>query len=284
MAPDEVSVTAGDGAAPAKKSVTLMEPPRAALRMQAFHRGNLSRSGKLKLGAPQYTSSELRRLEDALSVALNASMSLDASEGRLGFIARHLAATEHGRAPPESPPRVGRLTDEQKGEAAALMELIGQSVEECNFMFGSPLRNVAEHLFAQHRALRAQPQTKENLVQRARRLGMRTVAAQHRRASFKNLPAAPTPEQVAKAEAEAKEAEDRDPLVVQAKLAAQKAFAGLDGDGSGELDKDELFQCLLDLGQVPGTSKRAKEAYLAAEFLKADQDGSGTVDYDECGP
>jgi len=38
---------------------------------------------------------------------------------------------------------------------------------------------------------------------------------------------------------------------------------------------------MLGMGQVPGTNKQQQQAYLDAEFAKADADQSGTVDFDE---
>ena len=50
------------------------------------------------------------------AAAVTAAMGLDAAEGRLGFIARHLAAQDDGRAPAEAPRREGKLSAAQQVE------------------------------------------------------------------------------------------------------------------------------------------------------------------------
>ena len=42
-----------------------------------------------------------------------------------------------------------------------------------------------------------------------------------------------------------------------------------------------LFQVLLEFGVVTGDTKAEKEAFLEVEFARADEDDSGTVDYEE---
>ena len=266
----------------AKKTVVMMTEPAAALKMQAVHRGNLSRSGRLKLGGQPYSPSQRRRLEDALSIAVNASLGLEVG-ARLGFIARHVAAQHHGRTPPEAPPRVGKLNAKQSEELAPLLEAVQLAVCQCNTMRGLPLRNVAEHLFAQHMLEKNRPPqaSKDEMRGAARRLGMRGGAARHATMKFTNLPDAPTPREAQEAEDKRIEAERTDPVTIRAREAGTKAFAKYDKQKRGFLKKEDLFECMLGMGQVPGTNKQQQQAYLDAEFAKADADQSGTVDFDE---
>ena len=70
------------------------------------------------------------------------------------------------------------------------------------------------------------------------------------------------------------------PMSEAARAAAAAAFAKYDADGSGSIDKSELFAAMLDLGQVlPVNGTEAeKNAFLERSFVKADADGNGVVD------
>ena len=64
---------------------------------------------------------------------------------------------------------------------------------------------------------------------------------------------------------------------------AKAAFELYDKDGSGFIDKYELFDCLMELGRVTpvAATEAAKLEYLEATFKLADTNGDGEVDYDE---
>ena len=264
----------------------------AAQRLQAVHRGNLSRSGRFKLGGKPYSAAQRRRLEDALSVAVNASLGLEPRQ-RLAFVARHVACQNHNRPPPEAPARTGKLSEQQRVELEALMAAVRLAVNECNTMRGLPLRNVAEHLFAQHIVLRNHlryastssqqepPASKSEIRCAGRRLGMRGGAARHPTMQFINLPEPPTLPEIKEAEERREAAERTDPVTIRAREAAKQAFAKYDKDLSGAIDSAELFACLMAMGEVPGVSLIEQQRYLSVEFAKADADGSGSVDYDE---
>ena len=144
---------------------------RMAIRLQRMERGRQARSLR-KIGPP-LTAVQRRQLEDALSAAVNAAMGLEVSEGRLGFIARHLAATDDGRVPADAPRREGKLTTEQAAELKVLLGAVGRAVNASNCKVGSPLRNVAEHLMQQHRVARASklrlPRPRSRIVTTRRR-------------------------------------------------------------------------------------------------------------------
>jgi Ca2+-binding EF-hand superfamily protein len=255
----------------------------AATRMQALERGRQARS--LKRLGPPFTPEQRRRLEDALSVAVNAAMGLEAADGRLGFIARHLAAQDDGREPLEAPPRQGRLTAEQNEELTKIMAAVSRAVNAANCRVGSPLRNVAEHLLSQHRVWRSpqgsSPISAEERKRRARQFVMLAAAPKAVSQKFV-LPAKPTDEQVAAHDKAMAEEDASDPLVLEARRTAKAAFKEYDGDGSGSMNSSELFEVLLTKGLVPpGSNKQEQQEYLSKEFAKADSDGSGTVDFDE---
>ncbi|KOO35296.1 calmodulin [Chrysochromulina tobinii] len=157
-------------------------------------------------------------------------------------------------------------------------------------MRGLPLRNVAEHLFAQHIVLRnhlryasasAAAASKSEIRCAGRRLGMRGGAARHPTMQFINLPEPPTLPEIKEAEVRREAAERTDPVTIRAREAAKQAFAKYDKDLSGAIDSAELFACLMAMGEVPGVSLIEQQRYLSVEFAKADADGSGSVDYDE---
>ena len=257
--------------------------PMAAMLVQKRVKGHQYRSGRFHLGGKPFTDPQRRRLEDALSVAVDAAMGLvDVTPAaRIAFVARHIAAQENGIAVPEAPKRVGKLSESQAEDLARLVEAATLSVNACNNMRGVPLRNVAEHLFGQYRREKAAPVSRAEAVAAARRNAMRAAAPQHKTQSFANLPAEPSKEEKEQAERARLEAEASDPLVLKAKEAAKATFEKYDANRTGEIGRDDLFKVLLDLGQVPGVGKKMQQAYLAVEFNKADKDGSGTVDYEE---
>ncbi len=218
-------------------------------------------------------------------MAVNASLGLDAS-ARLAFVARHVACQHHNRAPPEAPARVGKLSEQQRAEVETLMEAVRLALNQCNTMRGLPLRNVAEHLFAQHMALRNLQRTtstasKTEIRGAARRLGMRANAAQHEKMQFTNLPKPPTPRDIKEAEERREEAERTDPVTIRAREAGKQAFAKYDKVQRGFLFKADLFECMMAMGEVPGVTPKEQQKYLDVEFAKADTDNSGTVDFDE---
>ena len=122
----------------------------AATRVQRMERGRQARS--LRQLAPPFTPQQRRQLEDALSAAVSTAMGLAEHSERLGFIARHIVARNDGRTPPEAPPRNGKLGEGQAKELSILMSAIHRAVNASNCKAGNPLRNVAEHLFSQHRS------------------------------------------------------------------------------------------------------------------------------------
>ncbi|KOO53319.1 calmodulin [Chrysochromulina tobinii] len=66
------------------------------------------------------------------------------------------------------------------------------------------------------------------------------------------------------------------------KAVATAAFEAYDKDGSGTIDKLELFNVLRELGQVPsGGNPKEKEDFLEKNFALADTNGDGVVDFDE---
>ena len=211
-------------------------------------------------------------------------MGLPESEGRLGFVARHIVAQDEGRPLPEAPSkRTGKLTDEQAEEVKRLLAAVHRAVNASNCKIGSPLRNVAEHLFSQHRSAsgpKPPPMSSDERARAARVFAMNGAAPKAVSQQF-DLPAAPTAEEMAKHEAALKEEEDNDPLVMEAKEAALRTFEKVDKENTGEIGKEHLFAVIRALGQLPGTSKEEQEAYLNKEFAKADADGSGTVDFQE---
>ena len=73
----------------------------AATTIAKLERGRQARV--VKTLGPPYTPQQRRRLEDALSTAVNAAMGLDNPVTRLGFVARHLAAQDTLSEPPEAP-------------------------------------------------------------------------------------------------------------------------------------------------------------------------------------
>jgi Ca2+-binding EF-hand superfamily protein len=63
---------------------------------------------------------------------------------------------------------------------------------------------------------------------------------------------------------------------------ANELFDEFDPDGSGTIDKLELFNVLRELGQVPsGGNPKEKEDFLEKNFALADTNGDGVVDFDE---
>ena len=68
-----------------------------------------------------------------------------------------------------------------------------------------------------------------------------------------------------------------------ATLVVFDAFQKYDTNGSGAIDKQELFGVMMDLGQVCPANGTAKEQqdYLETSFALADVDGNGVVDIDE---
>ena len=205
----------------------------AIRRLQALERGRQARSLK-KLGPP-FTAQQRRMLEDALSAAVNAAMGLEASDGRLGYIARYLAAQDDGREPPAAPPRQGKLSSEQSEELKELIGAVHRSVNAANCRLGSPLRNVAEHLLSQHRvwkAPQATPQTAEERSRAIRQFAMLGAAPKSVSMKFV-LPAAPTAAQAAAHEAAVAREDANDPLVLEALRAAKVAFGKYDADRSG---------------------------------------------------
>ena len=83
----------------------------------------------------------------------------------------------------------------------------------------------------------------------------------------------------AKEKAEQDEAEELEHV----KEVAKMAFELYDKDGSGTIDKDELFLSLMELGRIAPTaaSDTSKIDYLEATFQLADTNGDGSVDFDE---
>ena len=61
------------------------------------------------------------------------------------------------------------------------------------------------------------------------------------------------------------------------------AFDLYDKDGSGTIDKEELFLSLMELGQIAPAAQgeSSKIDYLEATFALADTNGDGAVDFDE---
>ena len=256
-----------------------------AIRMQRMERGRQARS--LRRIGPPFTASQRRRLEDALSIAVGAAMGLD--EGRLGFIARHLAAQDDGRTPADAPKREGKLTAEQSEELKVLLEAVHRAVNASNCKLGSPLRNVAEHLLQQHKhtveAIKLPDGSEARARREARGLAMRAAApSMHgvmRKESMKAF-VPPSADEQLRHDLKMDEEEYNDPLVVEARNAAKAAFVKYDVSKDGELSKEELFQVLMDAGHVNvGATPEAKQAWLTEQFNKADKDGSGAVDFPE---
>lgn len=247
-----------------------------------MERGRQARTLR-KIGPP-YTPAQLRHLEDALSAAVNVAMGLDASEGRLGYIARYLAALDDGRVPAEAPRRESKLSAAQAEELKGVLAAVNKAVNASNCKVGSPLRNVAEHLLQQHRLSKAPkqaPQTAKERANVARLLAMKSSAPTAQVQSFVD-PVRPSDEAMQKHDAAVEAAAANDPFVLDAKRAAKAAFAKYDADGSGTIDKEELFTVLLEAGHTnQGAMPAARRDFMQAEFAKADTDGSGAVDIDE---
>ena len=262
-----------------------------ATHVQRLERGRQARS--LRRIGPPFTPAQRRHLEDALSAALNAAMEVDASEGRLGFMARHLAAQDAGGRAEVARPRAGAAPSEtDASEVALLTDAIARAVNAGNCKTGSPLHNVASHLLQQHRVWKSPkrpPQTAQERARAARMLAMKSSAAKAPTMKF-DLPAEPTAAQSAAHNAKLALEESTDPLVIAAKKAAAEAFGRHDKDQSGTIDVHELFDVLLSGGHVNGTTAKDREGHLAREFKKmhlmrafkhADKDGSGSVSFDE---
>ncbi len=209
----------------------------SAIRLQRIERGRQARS--LRRIGPPFTPAQRRSLEDALSVATNAAMGLDASEGRLAFIARHLAAQDDGRVPAPAPRREGKLTPQQNEELALVVASIGRAVNAANCKVGSPLRNVAEHLLLQHKKWKkGEPLTAQDRARAARNLAMRSAAPSAVEQQLVE-PKKPSRESITRhdaavAAALAEEAA-RDPIVLEARKAAIDAFEKYDVDKSGSI-------------------------------------------------
>ena len=253
-----------------------------AIRMQSMERGRQARSLR-KIGPP-FTPVQRRHLEDSLSVAVNAAMGLDAAEGRLGYIARYLAALDDARVPADAPRREGKLSTTQAEELKAVLEAVNKAVNASNCKIGSPLRNVAEHLLQQHRlwkAPKAQPLTAKERAAAARRMMMKSSAPTAQVQTFVE-PVRPSDQAIKAHEAAIAAAEAVDPFILAAKAAAKKAFEKYDADQSGSIDKEELFAVLWEMGHAnKGATQEARQEYAKREFAKADKDGSGIVDIDE---
>ena len=76
---------------------------------------------------------------------------------------------------------------------------------------------------------------------------------------------------------------DADEITRKAKEIADQAFKRYDADGSGTIEKEELFDMCLAVGQVaqPGADEAAQRKYLEHQWALADTNGDGTVDFDE---
>ena len=76
---------------------------------------------------------------------------------------------------------------------------------------------------------------------------------------------------------------DADAITAQAREIADQAFKRYDIDGNGTIDKEELFDMCLTVGQVApsGASIEDKREYLEKQWALADTDGDGTVDFEE---
>jgi Ca2+-binding EF-hand superfamily protein len=315
-----------------------MDVTRAATKVQRLERGRQARS--LKRLGPPFTPHQRRQLEDALSKAVQAAMCVPEADGRLGFIARHVVAQDEGRDLPEAPSvRKGKLTHDQAEEVQRLIAAVNRAVNAANCKIGSPLRNVAEHLFSQHRSSsgpKPEPMTVEERARAARMFAMKGAAPKAVSQKFV-LPSAPTDEEVARHEAALEAEQENDPLVLEARAAATRTFEKVDKAKKGEIGKDHLFLVLKALGHVPvrviaaassarlrralqasgccqralcpvrahhpltadvpnfspcarvavccgvrqGSTVEQQTKYLETEFAKADKDGSGTVDFDE---
>ena len=217
------------------------------MHVQRMERGRQARSHS-RIGPP-YTDLQCRQLEDALSVALDASMGLDASAGRMGYVARHLAAQDDGRAVPDAPKRTARLTAEQHDELRTLMDAVRVAVNACNCRVGSPIRNVAEHLMQQHRlwlSPKPPPQTAQERARAARLMAMRSAAPEQQLQSFVE-PSRPSEAAMAAHDAAVDAAELSEGFMVEAKREATAAFAKYDADGSGAIDHEELFKVLMEV-------------------------------------
>lgn len=260
---------------------------RSATFVQRIERGRQARN---MASAPPFTPTQRRQLEDALSSALLAAMGVESSIERVSFLARHLAAQDHGRQPEEPPTKVAKLSDQQRAELADLSKAVTKAVNACNGKAGSALRNVAQHLLGQYRTLKnpsAVPMTAKDRARAARMLAMKSTAEAAPQMEF-TKPAAPTEEEEAAHEAMLAEEEASDPLVIEAKKTAAEAFESFDKAGNGEISADQLFDIMLKLGRVPGATLKDKNAYLSKtllavqrEFEKADTDNSGAVDFKE---
>ena len=76
---------------------------------------------------------------------------------------------------------------------------------------------------------------------------------------------------------------DSEEVTRRARAVADQAFKRYDADGSGTIEKHELFDMCLTVGQVApaGANDAAKLEYLETQWAIADTDGNGTVDFDE---
>ena len=76
---------------------------------------------------------------------------------------------------------------------------------------------------------------------------------------------------------------DAEAITAQARMIADQAFKRYDTDGNGTIDKEELFDMCLTVGQVAptGATTADKREYLEKQWALADTDGDGTVDFNE---
>ena len=224
-----------------------------------------------------------RALEAALAVAVRAALPLPQME-RPAFIGRHLLASIDDSQPTPQAPAGSSSTVEALG-LAALSELLTRVVNTANAKRDEsswPIRSVGLSLSQMTRddagrlfATIADGGSAQDPE------GIGNESSEHLGSSFLT----PFGDVFGSVEfQELKASRDNDDPAEHAAAVATAAFRVFHADvNSGQLDKQELFKVLIELGlcaPVRGSEKE-KEKALESQFLLADVNGDGAVDFGE---